>query len=221
MEKLKILLADDHSLVRAGIKTLLENIQEIEVIAEADNGRQAVNFVREFHPDIVLMDIAMPEMNGLEALEQIKKEFPDVKVIILSMHANEEYVLQAKNKGAVGYLLKDSAPVELEEAIRAVSNGKTFLSPIISKGLIDDYHYRVNHIKKKSGGVFENLTSRKREILQLIAEGNTTKQIAEKLNVSIKTIETHRAQLMETLGIRDIPGLVRYAVRMGIISADK
>jgi DNA-binding NarL/FixJ family response regulator len=176
--------------------------------------------VKKERPDLVLMDIAMPGLNGIEATARIKKEYPETKVIILSMYANEEYVLQALRDGASGYLLKDAGPVELELAIKSVIRGDTYLSPPISRQVIADY---IGRFEKKAGKseanrrVFEILTSRQREILQLIAEGFTTKDISQKLNLSINTVETHRSQLMERLGIHDVAGLVRYAIREGLV----
>ncbi len=222
MNQIKVLIADDHTLIRAGIRELLQNINGIQVVGEASNGREALEKIREISPDIVLLDIAMSELNGLEVAERVNKDFPTVSVIILSMYANEEYVLQALKVGANGYLLKDSAPNELEIAIRAVTRGETYLSPSISKTLVSDYLKRItetNVEEKETSNVFVKLTSRQREILQLIAEGNSTKEIAVKLNVSVKTVETHRMKIMERLGIHDIPGLVRYAIRNGIISS--
>ncbi len=222
MNQIKVLIADDHTLIRAGIRELLQNINGIQVVGEASNGREALEKIREVSPDIVLLDIAMSELNGLEVAERVNKEFPVVSVIILSMYANEEYVLQALKVGANGYLLKDSAPNELEIAIRAVTRGETYLSPSISKTLVSDYLKRITetHVEERgTDNVFVKLTSRQREILQLIAEGNSTKEIAVKLNVSVKTVETHRMKIMERLGIHDIPGLVRYAIRNGIISS--
>ena len=213
MKLIRIILADDHTLVRAGIKSLLEQIPYIKVIAEADNGRKALQLAREFEPDIVLMDIAMKEMNGLESTSRLTKELSKVRVIILSMYANEEYVLKAFNVGASGYLLKDAAASELEIAIKEVSHGKTYISPSISKHLMNAYKNQTN-LKEEFLG---KLTSRQREVLQLIAEGKTTKEIAFTLNLSAKTVETHRAQLMERLDIYDIPGLVRYAISKGVI----
>jgi DNA-binding NarL/FixJ family response regulator len=223
MQTYKVFLADDHTLVRAGIRSLLEGINGFEVVAEADNGRDALKLIEKHNPDLVLLDIAMPELNGLEVASRLHKEHPEISVIILSMHSNEEYVLQALRAGASGYLLKDSAPTELELALRSVSRGETYLSPSISKHVVDDYLRRVSNksmdISKDSG--IQELTPRQREILQLIAEGNSTKEIAQKLIVSVKTIESHRIQLMERLGIHDIAGLVRYAIRMGIVSPEK
>ena len=217
MNMTRVLLADDHALVRAGIRALMEKIPNVEVVGEAGTGRKALELVRSTLPNIVLMDIAMTELGGLEALPRITKDFPSVNVIILSAHANEEYVIRALREGASGYMLKDSATTELELAINSVIHGKAYLSPSISRTVIDDYLQRV------SGAVspLEQLTSRQREILQLIAEGKNTKQIAAELDISIKTVESHRLQLMDRLDIHDIPGLVRYAIRNGLVSAER
>ncbi|BAY13160.1 response regulator [Calothrix sp. NIES-2098] len=212
----RILLADNHTLVRAGLRALLQNIQGIQVIAEAGDGREALRLIAEHQPDVVLMDIAMPEMNGLEATAHVVKEFPQVRVIMLSMHANEEYVLQALRIGAMGYLLKDAGISELELAIKAISQGETYLSPAVSKHVVANYLQRVGH----ESNSLEQLTSRQREILQLIAEGKSTKEIAELLYISVKTVETHRMQLMKRLDIHDVAGLVRYAIRMGLVISD-
>jgi DNA-binding NarL/FixJ family response regulator len=213
----RVLLADDHALVRAGIRALLEKIPSIAVVGEAGTGREALELVRSKLPNIVLMDIAMAELGGLEALPRITKDFPSVKVIILSAHASEEYVIRALREGASGYMLKDSATTELELAINSVIHGKIYLSPSISRTVIDDYLQRVG------GAVspLEQLTSRQREILQLIAEGKNAKEIAADLDISIKTVESHRLQLMDRLNIHDIPGLVRYAIRNGLVSAER
>jgi DNA-binding NarL/FixJ family response regulator len=217
MNVTRVLLADDHALVRAGIRALVEKIPSVEVVGEAGTGREALEFVRSKLPNIVLMDIAMTELGGLEALPRITKDFPSVKVIILSAHANEEYVIRALREGAAGYMLKDSATTELELAINSVIQGNIYLSPSISRTVIDDYLQRV------SGAVspLEQLTSRQREILQLIAEGKNTKEIGADLDISIKTVEAHRLQLMDRLNIHDIPGLVRYAIRNGLVSAER
>jgi DNA-binding NarL/FixJ family response regulator len=217
MNQTRVLLADDHALVRAGIRALMEKIPDVEVVGEAGTGREALELVRSTLPNIVLMDIAMTELGGLEALPRITKDFPSVKVVILSAHANEEYVIRALREGASGYMLKDSATTELELAINSVIQGKIYLSPSISRTVIDDYLQRVS-------GAFsplEQLTSRQREILQLIAEGKNTKEIAAELDISIKTVESHRLQLMDRLNIHDIPGLVRYAIRSGLVSAER
>jgi DNA-binding NarL/FixJ family response regulator len=215
MSATRVLLADDHVLVRAGIRALIEKIPNVEVIGEANSGREALEMVKSKLPNLVLMDIAMSELGGLEALPQITKDFPGVRVIILSAHANEEYVIRALRSGAAGYMLKDAATAELQLAIDSVAQDKTYLSPSISRPVIDSYLERV-------GGQLsplEQLTPRQREILQLIAEGRNTKEIASDLDISVKTIESHRLQLMERLNIHDIPGLVRYAIRSGLVSA--
>jgi DNA-binding NarL/FixJ family response regulator len=211
-KNLRIVLADDHALVRAGFRALLQSLDGIEVVAEAENGAQALELIERHLPDLVLMDIAMPGLNGLEAAARAARSAPEVKIIILSMHANEEYVLQSLKAGAKGYLLKDAGLAELQLALESVSSGQTFLSPAISKHLIDAY------VERTSDGMepFTLLTSRQREILQLIAEGATTREIAQKLGVSVKTVETHRTQLMQRLDIHDLAGLVRYAIRLGI-----
>ena len=213
MKKIHILLADDHVLVRAGIRSLLEQMSGIEVVGEAGDGREAVKLIRQLRPDIVLMDVAMAQMNGIEATTRIKKAYKDIRVIILSMYSNEEYVLQALQAGASGYLLKDAATLELELAVRAVSRNETYLSPGVSKHVIDSYRKRILTDQQP----VEQLTPRQREVLQLIAEGRTTKEIASILKVAIKTVETHRTQMMERLNIHDIAGLVRYAIRVGLI----
>ncbi len=215
MDTIKVLLVDDHKLVRAGISVLLQKLSKIEVIAEADNGREALRIISQCQPDIVLMDIAMQEMNGLDTTYRIKQKFPEVKVIILSMYLNEEYILQALRYGTSGYLLKDAAPEELEMAIKSVMSGNTFLSPAVSHCVVADYVQRIN----ENQGSSEQLTSRQREIWQLIAEGFTTKEIAQKLGISVKTVETHRTQLMKKLGIHDLASLVRLAIRIGLITA--
>jgi DNA-binding NarL/FixJ family response regulator len=217
MNGTRVLLVDDHALVRAGIRALVEKIPNVEVVGEAGTGREALELVRSQLPNIMLMDIAMTELGGLEALPRITKDFPSVKVIILSAHASEEYVIRALREGASGYMLKDSATSELELAINSVIQGKIYLSPSISRTVIDDYLQRV-------GGAIsplEHLTSRQREILQSIAEGKNVKEIAADLDISIKTVESHRLQLMDRLNIHDIPGLVRYAIRNGLVSPER
>jgi len=216
MQKTRILLADDHGLVRAGFRSLLEKIPSVEVVAEARDGREALALLKKHRPDVVLMDIAMPSLNGLEAVARMSKDFSNTRVIILSMHTNEEYVVQALRAGASGYMIKDAAVAELGVAIDAVTSGGTYLSPRISKTVIQTYLERVGD----KGASLERLTARQREIVQLIAEGNSTKEIAFLLSVSVKTVETHRRQLMEKLGIHDVPGLVRYAIRTGLVSPE-
>lgn len=224
MSAIRVLIADDHNLVRAGIRSLLETVPEIQVVGEASNGREALQMIEVHKPDVVLMDIAMSELNGLEATARVARDFPTVRVIILSMHANEEYVWQALRAGAAGYLLKDAGTSELELAVKAVARGETYLSPPISKQVISDYVQRIGGEGEKSAlpfGEEERLTIRQREILRLIARGHTTQDIAQILNISVKTVETHRSQLMERLGIHDIAGLVRYAIRVGLINPDE
>lgn len=220
----RVVLADDHTLVRSGIRALLNGLPGVEVVAEAGDGREALRLTENLHPDLVLMDIAMAGMNGLEATARLTKEYPQIKVIILSMHANEEYVLQALRAGAAGYLLKDAGTAELEIAIRAVARGETYLSPPISRHVISEYVRRVGSDfspgETMSQAVLERLTSRQREILQLIAEGHTTQEIANLLHISVKTVETHRMQLMDRLDIHDVAGLVRFAIRVGLVSLE-
>jgi DNA-binding NarL/FixJ family response regulator len=212
---IRVLLADDHALVRAGLRKLLESLSGVEVVAEAGDGREALALVGSKNPDLVLLDITMPGLNGLEAAERIGREHPGTRVILLSMHASEEHVLRALRAGAAGYLPKDAALGELELAINAVRKGETYLSPAVSRH-VSDYVRRTGAETEPR----ESLTPRQREILQLIAEGQSTKRIAGTLGVSVKTVETHRSQLMEKLDIHDVAGLVRYAIRIGLISPD-
>lgn len=217
MKQIRVLLADDHHLVRAGIRSLLEGFPDIEVVGETGDGRQAISLASTCQPDVILLDISMGGMNGLEAAARIVKDCPQVYVIMLSMHANEEYVRQALQAGARGYLLKDAATAELELALRAVLRGETYLSPAVSRQVVNLF---LSGQTETESSALDPLTPRQTEILRLIAEGKTTKQAAAQLNLSIKTIETHRAQIMERLGIHDIPGLVRYAVRQGLVDLD-
>jgi DNA-binding NarL/FixJ family response regulator len=212
---IRVLLADDHNLVRAGVRALLQNVAGVQVVAEASNGREALRLVEELRPDVALMDIAMAELNGMEAAGRIAREHPRTRVIMLSMHATEEYVVQALRAGASGYLLKNAGAAELEKAIKHVAEGETFLSPAISRQ-VSDYIRRVGQEPTS----LDRLTPRQREILQLIAEGHTTKKIAQVLSISVKTVETHRSQLMEQLDIHDVAGLVRYAIRMGMVTSE-
>jgi DNA-binding NarL/FixJ family response regulator len=216
MNTTRVLLVDDHRLVRAGFCSLLKEIPSVQVVAEANDGREALEMLKRHRPDVVLMDVAMPGLNGLEVVARMRKEFPNTKVIILSMHANEEYVMQALRAGASGYLVKDAAVGELGRAIQAVMEGETYFSPRFSKRTIESYFARIdgNH------GPLERLTPRQREVMQLIAEGNNTKEIAFLLKVSVKTVEAHRTQLMHRLRIYDIPSLVRYAMRAGLVPGE-
>ncbi|HVU25628.1 MAG TPA: response regulator transcription factor [Opitutus sp.] len=215
---LKIILADDHALVRAGIRTLLEQYPGVSIIAEAGDGRETIALVQAHAPDVVVMDISMPGLNGFDATERIAREHPATKVLVLSMHTGEDYVLQALRAGATGYLLKDSATEELGHALRAIRAGETYLSPKISKEVLARYEQLALDPRAEGAKV---LTPRMREILQLIAEGRTTKEIAFLLNLSVKTIETHRMHLMARLGIHEVAGLVRYAFRHGLISVER
>jgi DNA-binding NarL/FixJ family response regulator len=212
----RIVLVDDHRLVRAGIRALLEKTPRGKVVGEAADGREAFALIEKQRPDIVLIDIAMPGLNGLDAVDRIKKEWPETKVIILSMHANEEYVVRALRSDVSGYLIKDAAVDELEDAIRTVTEGEVYFSRRISKRVIRDYLTNTDEIR----GPLEQLSSRQREVLQLIGEGKNTKEIADILRVSVKTIEAHRLQLMQRLDIHDIPGLVKFAIRTGLVSAE-
>lgn len=212
-----VVLAEDHALVRAGFRALLAAIPGVTVVAEAGDGREALSVIAAHLPDIAVLDITMPGLNGIQVIAQLRLEHPHVRVIVLSMHDNEEYVRQALRAGAAGYLLKDSSPMELELAVRAVAQGGSYLSPTVSRYVVSDYLRRASDGDEMSDG----LTSRQREVLQLIAEGKSNQAMAASLNLSIKTIETHRAQLMGRLDIHDVAGLVRYAVRSGLIPADR
>lgn len=215
---IRILLADDHKITRQGLRSLLEKQQDMEVVAEAENGRIAVRLAAEMAPDVVIMDVTMPDLNGVEATRQIVETSPDIKVIALSMHSDATFVTEMLKSGAAGYLLKDCAFEELARAIRTVINDKTYLSPSISGVVVEDYIHRIS--KTEFSG-FDVLTDREREVLQLIAEGSSTKQIAIKLHISIKTVETHRRQIMSKLGIHTIAELTKYAIRKGLTSLEK
>lgn len=215
---IRVILADDHTLVRAGIRALLEKLPSVKVIGEAGDGREVLNLVKAHPPDVVLMDIAMPGLNGLEAAERMTRDFPSVRIIVLSMHSNEEYVLRALKAGVAGYLLKKAATAELETALHQVLRGETYLSREISAQLHKKFPLHGLTDRKSP---LEKLTSRQREILQLIAEGRNTKSIAELLKVSPKTVDYHRMKLMSGLNVHDIPGLVRFALRVGLIPEEK
>jgi DNA-binding NarL/FixJ family response regulator len=214
MSAIRVLIADDHQLVRAGVKLLLQTMNDIEVVAEASNGREAIALAKSHRPDVVLMDLQMPELNGLDAAVRIVAENPRVHVVILSMSAGEEAVLPALRAGASGYLLKNVRPVELELAIRAAARGDPYLCSDVSKHVVD----RCLERSQASDGVFQQLTPRQREVLQLVAEGRTAKEIARRLEISVRTAEAHRTQVMEALDIHDVAGLVRYAIRKGLIT---
>ena len=219
MSLTRILLADDHTLVRAGLRSLVEGFDGFEVVAEAGEGREAVRLSRLLEPDIALIDISMPGLNGLDATTLIIRDAPKTRVVILSMHSTENYVLEALRIGAVGYVIKDAAVEELEQALRAIDRGERWLSPAVSHHLLDEYLRMIRGQPVTTSGL-ELLTRRQREILQLIAEGYSTRDIAERLSISIKTAESHRAQVMERLDIHDIAGLTRFAIRVGLISPE-
>jgi DNA-binding NarL/FixJ family response regulator len=216
MNTTRILLADDHDLVCAGLRALLDKLR-YKVVAEASDGIEALGLIELHTPDVVLMDIAMPSLNGLEATAQAVERWPKVRVIILSMHANAEYARQALRAGAIGYLLKNSRADELDMAIKAAMRGETYLSPAVAKFIAADYARRGGH----KASPLERLTPRQLEILRLLVQGYTRKQIAEKLIISVKTFDTYRAQLLEQVGIQDTAGLVRYAAEMGLVIPDK
>ncbi len=216
MSKIRVLLADDHTLVRGGIRSLLESVDNVEVVAESGDGREALELVAKHRPDVALLDIGMPGLNGLEVAKRAPKESPKTRIIILSMHGDVTYVKQALRAGVAGYLLKGAAVAELPLALKAVMRGETYLSPKISKHVVEMLRDPSEETDSLSG-----LTTRQREILQLIAEGRSTKEIAGVLEVSIKTVETHRARLMERLDIHDVPGLVRFAIRSGIVTTEE
>jgi DNA-binding NarL/FixJ family response regulator len=216
MPSLRILLADDHTLLRNGLRKILQERADWEVVAEAGDGREAMRLSLEVQPDIAILDIGMPLLNGIEATRQIVKRLPDLRILILSMHANEAYIIQALKAGAKGYLLKDSADTELIRGVAAVSNGKSYFSPAVSKVMLDDY---VRHLSDK--GItdrYDSLSEREREVFQLVAEGHSNKEIATLLSVSPATIETHRAHILQKLDVHNTAELVLYAVRRGVIS---
>jgi DNA-binding NarL/FixJ family response regulator len=216
MRKLRILLADDHKLMRGGLRLLLEQQPALTVVGEADDGRQAVEKTSSLKPDVVVLDIGMPNLNGIEACAQITQTLPTTSVVMLSMHSDEAYVLRALKAGARAYLLKDSAESDLVRAVQAVSEGKSYFSPAVSKVLLEDYVRKLQRSGVEDS--FDLLTPREREILQLVAEGKSNKDVANLLNLSVYTVETHRANLMQKLNLRSVPELILYAVRKGIIS---
>ncbi len=214
---MKILVSDDHKIIREGLRSLVAKEPDMEIVAEAENGRMALDMVQRLSPDIIIMDVTMPDMNGIEATKKILADYPGVKIIALSMHADKRYIMEMLNAGAVGYLLKDCAFEELVQAIRAVMSDRVFLSPCISGIVIEDY---IRNLPMNVQSASTVLTSREREVLQLIAEGLTTKMIASRLNVSTKTIETHRRQIMDKLNIRSIAALTKFAIREGLTTLD-
>lgn len=221
MNPIRVLLADDHELVRSGIRLVLEQLADVKVVAEAGNGREALQLIKATQPDVVLMDITMPELNGLEATAYITQNDPQARVILLSMHTDGQYIRQAMRAGATGYLLKDATKAELELAVKAAADGKTYLSPSVAKYIVTDYRRSLDmRIEKSPPSPGDELTPQERELLQLIAEGRTTKEIASRLHLSPKTVEARRARLMDHLDIHDVARLVRTAVRLGLVQPD-
>ena len=217
LSDMKVLLVDDHAILREGIRMVLDAQPGIAVVGEAEDGRQALDMVEKLHPQVVVMDIAMPGMNGAEATRQIKRRFPQTKVVILTMHENRQYLVQIINAGAIGAVLKRAAATELVTAVKAAARGESFFSPTIASMMLEDYRLRLAH---EGDDDLEHLTEREREVLQLVAEGRTNKEIADTLFVSIKTVQTHRAHLMEKLDAHDRTDLVKYAIKAGMITAD-
>ena len=216
---MRILLADDHNLVRAGMRALLNELPDMEVVAETGNGQEALRLIGETKPDLALVDISMPGLNGLEVAERAGKEYPRTRIVILSMHVDDEFVRRALVSGAAGYVLKNADRAELEMALRAVARGDTWLSPGVSRRVAEAYA-RGGAAAATVDGPFEVLTPRQREVLQLIAEGLSNKEIATRLDLGVKTVESHRMELMERLGIHGVAGLVRYAIRVGLVHPD-
>lgn len=214
MTKIRLLIADDHTLVRAGIRALLETIPGVEVVAECGDGREALELIERHRPDVAILDIGMPSLNGLEVTRRTVSQWPATKVLILSMHADSGFVRQALEAGAAGYMVKGASVAELPLALQALMRGDTYLTPRISRAVVDG----ALHGEPGAADPLRGLTGRQREILQLVAEGHSTKEIAHRLSIGIKTVETHRQRLMERLDIHDVPGLVRFAIRAGLVS---
>jgi len=213
--KIKILLVDDHQILREGIRAILKGYEDLQVVGEAADGRAAIHLVNDLNPDVVIMDISMPDMNGIDASQRILREHPDVKIIALSMHHDRQFVSEIFRAGASGYLIKDSAFDELEHAIRVVMDGKTYINPQIASILVESL---VSDQPAPHHDAFSLLTEREREVLQLIADGKSTRQIAAELNVSSKTVESHRRQVMGKLNIRSVAELTKFAIREGLTS---
>jgi two-component system, NarL family, response regulator NreC len=216
MATIDVLLAEDHTIVRKGLRSLLDGAMDIRVVGEADNGREAVKKTGQLRPDVVVMDIAMPILNGLEATRQITRQFPDVKVVILTMHRDEEYLSQVLRAGAAGYVVKEAAPEELVSAIRAICQGESFLSPSIPQETVEECMRQAEATDRSDR--YDRLTTREREVLQMVAEGRSNREMAVLLDISVKTIETHRANLMDKLGIHNTAELTQYAIRKKVIS---
>ena len=216
---MRVILADDHRLVRAGLRALLESFNGVKVLAECGDGLEALQQVAEHRPDVLLLDLSMPRLNGLEVARRVASVSPATKVLVLSMHAGPEYVAQALRANVAGYLIKDSAVTELRVALEALAEGRAYLSPAISQTILHGY-LRTGKDPADALAELGQLTTRQREVLQLVAEGHSTRDIAERLHLSVKTVESHRMQLMDRLDIHDVPGLVRFAIRAGLVSAD-
>jgi two-component system, NarL family, response regulator NreC len=216
MSQIRIILADDHSVMRTGLRLVLERQQDFQVVAEASDGRQAVALAQQHKPDVIVMDVTMPNLNGIEAARQVGVALPEISIVMLSMHSDESYVLRALKAGARGYLLKESAESDLIAAVRAVHAGKAFFSPAVSRMLMEDYVRQLQDREIEDS--YDLLTTREREILQLVAEGKSNKDVANLLNLSLYTVETHRGNLMEKLNLHTVPELILYAVRKGVIS---
>lgn len=216
MSLTNILLVDDHTVIRTGLRLILERQPDFRVVGEASDGREAVAAAARLHPDVIVMDLAMPNLNGIEAARQIAATTPEISIVVLSMHSDEEYVLRALKSGARAYLLKESAEADLISALRAVTSGKSFFSPKVSRMLVEDYVRQLQDREIEDS--YELLTGREREILQLVAEGKSNKDIANLLSLSVYTAETHRANIMEKLSLHSVPELILYAVRKGVIS---
>jgi len=215
MKKIRLLVADDHKIFRQGIKKLLEEQNDLQVVGEAADGREAVKKAEELKPDVIIMDVAMADLNGLQATRLIKKALPETKVLMLTMHKNEDYVLQSFQAGASGYVLKEGAVEELVTAIHSIYGDKSFLSPTISKTVVDAYLRKMETGKMETP--FDLLTDREREVLQLIAEGYTNRKVAKDLYISVKTVEAHRAHIMQKLDIHEVARLVKYAIQKGLV----
>ena len=215
MEPIRVLIADDHALVRAGIRALVEKIEGVVVVGEAGKGSEALELAKEFKPNLMLLDLTMPDGGGFEVLAQVRKQFPEIRVIVLTVHEAGEYAIRALREGAAGFLPKSAASTELQQAIQTVIDGEVYISAEMSRKTVIEFGKGVT-----KRDLLDTLSPRQREVLRLIAEGRTTKQIAQELGISVKTVETHRAQLMERLSIRDVAGLVRYAILVGLIDVE-
>jgi two-component system, NarL family, response regulator NreC len=216
LKPIRIVLADDHIVIRAGLRLVLEQQAGFTVVGEAGDGREAAALAEKLKPDVMVMDIGMPNLNGIEASVQVHQQLPEIAIVILSMHSDEGYILRALRAGARAYLLKDSAEADLVRAVHAVVGGKSYFSPAVSKVLLEDYMRKLQRTGAEDS--FELLSPREREILQLVAEGKSNKEIADLLHLSVYTVETHRASIMKKLNLRGVPELILYAVRKGIIS---